>query len=603
MVLVDTVERDIQQARGGGQTLADNIRGPMEQAFGADFSGVRIHTGSHSDQLNHAVQAKAFTTGQDVFFRQGEYELGSRGGQELLAHELTHVVQQNAGAVMRTLSPHQQYPQHPVTKIPLVNTENHMIQGIHEAATNSQASDGVSSVLNNTANSATDALYAIQRTIGQMSPNANKGLIQATTAAGPVKSRVATGQSIIQRIETINILGHSKEATDDVPLPIGRHLKEEAEGQHILRRLAQGDETALRELGVKFPSDYELQSHEWGLGYDKDEEMYVIVRGGPGMVNWPLLENVDGIAHTHPQPKDHPKLIDYSQDSMPELKVIDAFEQTSLVGIDGVFTGTYNSVLPSNSDLNASYTTYTTKPEMLYTPFRINDGGFFSTEPKDPLVSVEYGPVVATLRAGELGKNDEANMIMHFYGPIKVFRGTEEFWSGVIKCDTGRMAWLQKEKIPEDAKFRRENQLLLERRKGPELFEVEEKIKQREPSLVPSTPLLEKETVSAPMDIHSQLFPKEYYKAVKENARKKGAKFSGGLSVSKYGKLVKECNGYMEKGMWKKAAIEIDKIVTGLKDLDGKGLEYWESPAKKIEFFDPLYKKAIAVQQYIYSKT
>nr|MCM0593799.1 DUF4157 domain-containing protein [Gloeotrichia echinulata DEX184] len=69
-------------------------------AFGADFSGVKVHTDGQSDQLNRSIQARAFTTGQDVFFRQGEYNPGSRGGQELIAHELTHVVQQNGGAVI-----------------------------------------------------------------------------------------------------------------------------------------------------------------------------------------------------------------------------------------------------------------------------------------------------------------------------------------------------------------------------------------------------------------------------------------------------------------------------------------------------------------------
>jgi len=74
----------------------------MEGAFGADFSGVRVHTDRTSDQLNQSIQAKAFTTGQDVFFRQGAYEPGSRGGQELLAHELTHVEQQNRGQISET---------------------------------------------------------------------------------------------------------------------------------------------------------------------------------------------------------------------------------------------------------------------------------------------------------------------------------------------------------------------------------------------------------------------------------------------------------------------------------------------------------------------
>ncbi|WP_292794745.1 DUF4157 domain-containing protein [Nostoc sp. NMS7] len=92
------LEASINQARGGGQPMANNIRQPMEQAFGVDFSGVKIHANSQSDRLNQSIQAKAFTTGQDVFFRQGAYEPGSGGGQKLLAHELTHVVQQGDDA-------------------------------------------------------------------------------------------------------------------------------------------------------------------------------------------------------------------------------------------------------------------------------------------------------------------------------------------------------------------------------------------------------------------------------------------------------------------------------------------------------------------------
>ncbi|MBN3887652.1 MAG: DUF4157 domain-containing protein [Nostoc sp. JL31] len=99
------LETSIQQARGGGQPLTDSVKSPMEQAFGADFSGVKVHTDTQADQLNQSIQAKAFTTGQDVFFRQGAYEPGSRGGQELLAHELTHVVHQGGRGVRRAQLP------------------------------------------------------------------------------------------------------------------------------------------------------------------------------------------------------------------------------------------------------------------------------------------------------------------------------------------------------------------------------------------------------------------------------------------------------------------------------------------------------------------
>lgn len=113
----------INQARGGGQAIADNIRKPMEQAFGADFSGVKVHTDGHSDQLNRSIQARAFTTRQDVFFRQGEYNPGSRGGQELLAHELTHVVQQSRGAVQRSQQTSTSLP----LTAPTAATENFLI--------------------------------------------------------------------------------------------------------------------------------------------------------------------------------------------------------------------------------------------------------------------------------------------------------------------------------------------------------------------------------------------------------------------------------------------------------------------------------------------
>jgi len=92
------LEASIQQARSSGKPLTNEIRTKMESAFGSDFSSVKIHHNAQSDSLNRSIQARAFTTGQDIFFRQGAYNPGSRGGQELLAHELTHVVQQSGGA-------------------------------------------------------------------------------------------------------------------------------------------------------------------------------------------------------------------------------------------------------------------------------------------------------------------------------------------------------------------------------------------------------------------------------------------------------------------------------------------------------------------------
>ena len=89
------VEQTIHAAGGGGQPLPANLRRSMEGAFGGDFSGVKVHTGVESDSLNDSLSSRAFTTGRNIFFRQGDYTPESSSGKELIAHELTHVVQQN----------------------------------------------------------------------------------------------------------------------------------------------------------------------------------------------------------------------------------------------------------------------------------------------------------------------------------------------------------------------------------------------------------------------------------------------------------------------------------------------------------------------------
>ena len=89
-------------ADGGAVQLPANIKEAMEQALGTNFGEVTIHADRHADRLNRSLRSRAFTAGHDVFFRQGEYDPHSRTGQELLAHELTHVVQHN-GLVQRKL--------------------------------------------------------------------------------------------------------------------------------------------------------------------------------------------------------------------------------------------------------------------------------------------------------------------------------------------------------------------------------------------------------------------------------------------------------------------------------------------------------------------
>lgn len=94
----DTAGR-INRERGGGQPLDTALQKQASASMGHDLSGVRVHTSPEAHELSRQLSAKAFTTGQDVFFREGAYEPHSSAGQELIAHELTHVVQQSSGAV------------------------------------------------------------------------------------------------------------------------------------------------------------------------------------------------------------------------------------------------------------------------------------------------------------------------------------------------------------------------------------------------------------------------------------------------------------------------------------------------------------------------
>lgn len=97
------LERSIDQMKGNGSPIADGVRAPMEEAFGSDFSGVRVHSNKDADAMNRQMGARAFTTGQDIFIRQGDYKPASPSGRELLAHELTHVVQQGGSQPLQTL--------------------------------------------------------------------------------------------------------------------------------------------------------------------------------------------------------------------------------------------------------------------------------------------------------------------------------------------------------------------------------------------------------------------------------------------------------------------------------------------------------------------
>lgn len=93
-MLDDETAAAIDRERGSGTSVHPAIASRAGAVMGAEFDDVAIHTDASADALSRQLGATAFATGKDIFFRQGAYDPGSSEGQHLIAHELTHVVQQ-----------------------------------------------------------------------------------------------------------------------------------------------------------------------------------------------------------------------------------------------------------------------------------------------------------------------------------------------------------------------------------------------------------------------------------------------------------------------------------------------------------------------------
>ena len=88
------ISQQIQMSKGNGKTMSTAANQFMSNAFGNDFSGVQLHTDWEAVKMNRQLGARAFTYGNDIFFNEGEYNPESEKGRHLLAHELTHTLQQ-----------------------------------------------------------------------------------------------------------------------------------------------------------------------------------------------------------------------------------------------------------------------------------------------------------------------------------------------------------------------------------------------------------------------------------------------------------------------------------------------------------------------------
>lgn len=99
----DSLAQSIDRRKGSGSPMQSDTREFMESSMGADFSGVRIHNDQEAAGMSNSIRAQAFTIGQDIYFNANQYNPSSDSGKHLLAHELTHVMQQNSGIHARQI--------------------------------------------------------------------------------------------------------------------------------------------------------------------------------------------------------------------------------------------------------------------------------------------------------------------------------------------------------------------------------------------------------------------------------------------------------------------------------------------------------------------
>ena len=104
MPISSEMENQLQTMQGGGHAMPEGLRAQMEGSFGHDFSNVRLHTDSAAADMSSSINAKAFTHGNDIYFNQGQFQPNTPAGQHLIAHELTHTVQQGGKVARETPS-------------------------------------------------------------------------------------------------------------------------------------------------------------------------------------------------------------------------------------------------------------------------------------------------------------------------------------------------------------------------------------------------------------------------------------------------------------------------------------------------------------------
>jgi hypothetical protein len=187
MPLAPAAEASIRRATSGGEPLPGKVRAAMEPAFGADFSGVRVHRDAAAADSARGIGARAYTVGNHVAFGQGQWAPGSDRGDHLIAHELTHTLQ-DGGATARTV-------------------RGDFLDDLGDAAgaVADAASETASEVAGAAAGAANDAYAAVAEVVGQ-------GIDGAAEVAGAAAEAVTDAAAAVA-----GAVSGTVEAVDEAP--------------------------------------------------------------------------------------------------------------------------------------------------------------------------------------------------------------------------------------------------------------------------------------------------------------------------------------------------------------------------------------------------
>jgi hypothetical protein len=248
-----------------------------------------------------------------------------------------------------------------------------------------------------------DHSYPLTR--GQLTPSSELIMRLQTAGGNQFVQRFLRNINPIPTIQRVTLMKNVTTGPNDkIPVPI-HHVESEAAARELLMRLSNGDASALLEMGVKrtVAADVDLQSHEWGLGFDKEEQKFLIVQGGPGAVNWGHFAGaVVGIDHTHPKAElltDEEKKIeaiyaDMNPDALGTnlLSVLKALDDETLQGLPNK---EFIAIVPSASDLQFQYKSEKTTIENIFTAYKLHNGNISKTEGHQ--IVAEYGPTTVML--------------------------------------------------------------------------------------------------------------------------------------------------------------------------------------------------------------